>query len=380
MALKSLLLTALALSLGVAQATPVAAQDAKAGAKQKKEKKDSTKSKSKEVPTEKEMEERKAEAEALPLFKSLEPLSITLIANYKAISRDRDTLSTKRFPARIVVAGSNDTVPVQLRTRGHYRLAKCSFVPLRIEFTKKAMKGSVFEGQKSMKLGTHCQKDDLFEQYVLREYLAYRIQSIVSPIYFRVRLAHATYVDSASGNALDSRWALMVESEEHMAARAGGVVREMRRGTFDDVEQEPLMNMSVFEYMIGNTDFSMFALHNIRIITSPVGQLLPVPYDFDFSGLVDARYATPDPKLPIKTVRDRLFRGPCKSDAEWKPVLDGFRSKKEEVLALYDSLPGLDKGYAKDAKQYLNDFFRTLDRAGDTRAEIIQNCLKQGGT
>ena len=165
-----------------------------------------------------------------------------------------------------------------------------------------------------------------------------------------------------------------------MAARAGGVVREMRRALFDNVDEEILLNMTIFEYMIGNTDWSISALHNVRIVATPTGQLIPIAYDFDFSGLVDARYASVDPRLPIKRVRDRLFRGPCKTAEEWEPTLAGFRSKKSEVLALYDSLPGLDKGYAKDSQDYLRDFFRILDRASDVRGEIVENCNRQGGT
>ncbi len=387
MAVRTLLLTALALTLGSGINAPVGAQDTKGAAKEKKPPKDSTKKKApkdstkvKGIPTEKEIAERRIEAEGLPLFTSAEPLTFTLIANYKALSRNRDTLSTRRFPAKLILDGASDTMPVQLRTRGHYRLAKCSFVPLRIEFAKKDVKGTPFDGQKSLKLGTHCQGDNLYEQYVLREYQAYRVHAIVSPRGFRVRLARATYVDSASLKVIDTKWALMVESEDHMAARAGGVLRETRRALFDDVEQEPLMNMSVFEFMIGNTDWSIYALHNVRMVTTPTGQLLTIPYDFDFSGLVGTRYATPDPKMNIKTVRDRLYRGPCKPADELELTLAGFRSKKAHVLAVYDSLPGLDKGYAKDAKEYLGDFYRILDRAGDTRAYMIENCNRKGGT
>ncbi|MBV6522266.1 MAG: hypothetical protein MNPFHGCM_02412 [Gemmatimonadaceae bacterium] len=370
MALKSLLLAALALMLG---ADAMAGQDSG-------KKKSRDPARLKEMPSDEDLAKRRAESEALPLFKSHDPLAFTLIANFRALSRDRDTLSTKRFAARLVVAGTTDTIPMRLRTRGHYRLAKCSFVPLRMEFTKKTVDGSPFENEKSLKLGTHCQKDDLYEQYVLREYLVYRIQQLVSPIAFRVRLARVTYVDSASMNSQGTYWGLIVESEEHMAARFGGIVRELRRATFDDVEQVPLLGMSLFEYMIGNTDWSLYALHNVRVISTPSGEILPVPYDFDFSGLVDARYATPDPKLPIRNVRQRLFRGPCKAVEEWAPVVARFVGKKAEVMALYDSLPGLDKGYAQDAKEYLADFYRTIERPGDMRAEIVENCNRKGGT
>lgn len=386
MALRSLMLAAVALTIMVGGAQPSPAQQGKAPAKEKKPGKDSTKSKVKDptrikqAPTDAQIAERKAEAEALPLFRSTEPVAFTLIANYKAIGRDRDTLSTRRFPGRLVLDGATDTIPVQVRTRGHYRLSKCSFVPLRIEFPKKETKGTPFDGQKSLKLGTHCEKGDLYEQYVLREHLAYRMQALVSPRYFRTRLARATYVDSASGKTVDTKYALLVESEEHMGARAGGTVNELRGGVFNDVDEGALLNLSLFEYMIGNTDWSIYALHNVRIVQTPLAQLFPVAYDFDFSGLVQTRYSTPDPRLPIKSVRARLFRGPCRSAAEWEPVVAPFRQAKAHVLAIYDSLPPLDPGYAADTKKYLGEFFRTLERPGDFKADIIDHCNREAGT
>lgn len=355
----------------VALATGLPAQDS-ARSKEKK---------SKEMPSAETIAKRHKEADAQPLFASSAPLTFTLIANYKAISKDRDTLSTKRFAGRLVIAnaaGTPETLAVAVRTRGHYRLAKCYFVPLRLEFPKKETKGTVFEDQRSLKLGTHC--DASSEQIVLREYLAYQIHELVSPFYFQTRLARVTYVDSASGKTVDTKYGMFVENEDQMAARADGVLRELRRATFDDVEAAPLMNMSLFEYMIGNTDWSMYALHNVRMVQRPDGELIPVPYDFDFSGLVGARYATPDPKLPIRNVKERLFRGPCKTVDEWAPIVAPFQAAKSKVLALSDSIPSLEKGYAGDARRYLEDFYRTLDRASDFKGDIIDNCNRKGAS
>jgi hypothetical protein len=322
----------------------------------------------------------KAKAEALPLFRERAPLTFTLIANFKRIARERDTLSTRRFPGTLIVPGPEgrvDTIPVQLRTRGHYRLARCSFVPMRVEFPKKASRGTPIEGQDGIKLSTHCERNGEYEQYVLREYLAYRVHELVSPIGFRARLAHGTYVDSASGKTQVSRFAFFVVSEQEMAARAGGRVEQLRGALFADVDEEALLNMSVFNYMIGGHDWSMYALHNVRLVVSANGRVLPVPYDFDFSGLVNARYATPDPKLNIRSVRARLNRGPCRTREQLEPTLARFRSVRTAVLALYDSLPALDKGYASDAKDYLTDFFRTIDRPGDVKAELVDICSRQ---
>lgn len=368
-----------------AQDTSRAAKAAKGGKTPKGEKggkRDTTtgEPKQKSIPTEEQIAARRREAEALPLFASTEVLPFTLIANFKALSKDRDTLSTKRFPAKLIVAGgnaTNDTLDVNLRTRGHYRLAKCTFAPLRVEFPKKSAKATPFEGQKALKLGTHCADNDLMEQYVLREYLAYRVHALVSPLAFRVRLAKATYVDSASGKVVDSRYAMFVENEDHMAARASSFIQEARGASFEDVDQDALLTLTLFEYMIGNTDFSIYALHNVRLIQSLGGTVRPVPYDFDFSGLVATRYSMPDPKLPIKSVRERLYRGPCKTVEEWAPTIARFRASRDQVMSLYPSVPGLDKSYQRDAQDYLQQFYQFLDRPRDLRAELVENCNRK---
>ena len=333
-----------------------------------------------EMPSPEKLAERKLEADALPLFRDRAPLEFTLIANFKRLAKERDTLSTRRFAGTVIVAGEGgrvDTIPVKLRTRGHYRLARCSFVPLRVEFPGKASKGTPFEHEDALKLGTHCERSGEYEQYVLREYLAYRIHELVSPIGFRARLARATYVDSASAKPIDTRFALFLESEEHMAARAGGVVRPLRGALFEDVDSTALLNMTVFNYMIGGHDWSMYALHNVRLVVQPTGTLLPVPYDFDFSGLVETRYAIPDPRLGIRSVRARLNRGPCRTREQLEPTLARFRSVRSQVLALYDSLPGLDKRYAGDAKRYLGDFFDTIERPGLVKAALVDVCSRK---
>ncbi|MFN8580948.1 MAG: hypothetical protein U0163_08250 [Gemmatimonadaceae bacterium] len=367
--------------LAIPSVMPVYGQDSTKAGKPREAKTKPKGPKLRSPPSGPEAIEGKREAEALPLFASNDVLPFTLIANFKQLFRERDTLSTKRFSARLIVrsaAGRTDTVPVQLRTRGHYRLAKCSFAPIRVEFERKSTRGTVFEGQKSLKLGTHCAGGDLSEQYVVREYAAYRVHSIVAPLAFRARLARATYADSATGKDIDTKYAMFVENEDHVAARVQGAVQELRGATFDDLDANDLLSQTLFEYMIGNTDWSIYALHNIRLVQTVDGAFHPVPYDFDFSGLVGTRYAIPDPKLPIKTVRDRLFRGPCRSFDAWGPTLARFKESKARVLAVYDSLPALDKSYARDARDYLADFFRTIERPSDAKAAIVDTCSDKG--
>jgi hypothetical protein len=129
--------------------------------------------------------------------------------------------------------------------------------------------------------------------------------------------------------------------------------------------------------MIGNSDISIIKLHNVKLMVTQ-RTIYPVPYDFDFSGLVDAPYANPDPKLGIATVRDRIYRGPCRSEAEFDLVLEKFRAKKSEVMALYDSLPDLNPGYCKQTRTYLENFYAAVER-NRVKKTLVDGCVRAPG-
>jgi hypothetical protein len=129
--------------------------------------------------------------------------------------------------------------------------------------------------------------------------------------------------------------------------------------------------------MIGNTDMSMFLQHNIRLVQTQAGQRYTVPYAFDYSGLVDAPYAIPAKHLGLGSVRDRSYRGPCRTAVELEPVFARFRTLKPEIMAIYDTLPGLSDSSRKESKAYLEQFYRTIDRPGDVKRAFIDDCDKR---
>ena len=325
-------------------------------------------------------------AVARPLFATRTPLPFTLIANFSAIGKDRDSLSRTRYGGTLVVkdeAGAERRIAVQLRTRGHFRLKKstCRFVNLLVLFPgkKEETVGTPFDGQKSLKLGAHCQDDDRYEQLLRREYLAYALYNEITPRSFRARLGAATYMDSASGKQVASRAAMFIENEDDVAARQGGRVREFRRALFDDVDGPTLDRMAIFEYMIGNTDWSIYALHNVRLVVTDAAGVLPIPYDFDFSGLVNAPYAGPAPQLQITSVRDRLFRGPCRAWDDLAPTVSDFTSRKAQLMALPRQVPGLSDGDRRDVEDFLSAFFSTASDRGEAKRTFIDGCLRKPG-
>ncbi len=325
---------------------------------------------------------RHLEADARPLFANTSPLEFTLTANFSLINKDRKPESTTRYPGVLTVAGADGTpreIAVKLSARGHFRrmARNCSLVPLRVEFPREGMTGTAFDGQTTLKLGTGCGDSKDYEQITLREYLQYPLLNLVSPLSFRARLGRAVYVDEKSKKKSAPRYALFIEHENDVARRAEGRIVELKRVMFKDVTDQSLDHMMLFEYMIGNTDMSIWALHNVRLVQKPNRTLLVVPYDFDLSGLVNAPYATPDRKLGLRTVVDRMYRGPCRSTDEMDAAAQPFRAKRAEMMALIDAVPDLDATLRREVKNYLEGFFRTIDKPASIKKQFVDGCKPQ---
>jgi hypothetical protein len=324
-------------------------------------------------PDAKTIESRRAGAEGRKLFASDDPLPFTLTADFKAIDDDKNPDSTKVYQATIEFAGPDGQpkiVPVELRPRGHSRRIICSFVPVRITFPKALVKGTIFDGMTSVKLGVHC-KGELAD-IIVREYAAYKIDNLLTPLSFRVRSATGTYVDVKTKKTIDTRFGMFIEDDDDVARRASGRLTDEQQLRFANVDMDTVTTMLLFEYMIANTDVSLAAQHNIRVVELPTGQKYPVPYDFDYGGLINAPYAVPAAQLHIDTVRDRVYRGPCRPAADLAPILAKFESIKAAVMAIYDTLPIVKSAYRTEAKKYLADFYKTIESPGSVKHEFTE--------
>ena len=328
-----------------------------------------------------------APAEAQRLFRSTDPVEVTFTTSLKQLIRERDSLNLKPHPALMTFkdsAGKDVNVPVVLRARGHFRrqARNCDFPPIRWDAKRDDVNNTLFQGLTRLKITTNCRPGNQdYEQYIIGEYAAYRLYQAISPMYFRTRLAHITYKDSAGPKSAPDvvSWAFFTEDDGEMARQNKLKILDQTGALFEDVEQKQLMTTMLFEYMIGNTDASIAALHNIVLARDSLTQhLMPVAYDFDWSGLINPRYAFPDARLKIKRVTDRLHRGPCKPLAEWKPVFAHFLSKRAATDSIYASIPQMNPARVKTAKEYLNEFWKTISDDRQAKYEIVEECQKQG--
>ena len=317
---------------------------------------------------------RKTDAESRKLFQEGPPLEFTLTSDFSLINKERTPNNVKRFPGVLTVDGTD--LPVKLGSRGHLRLnlRTCEFVPIRVEFPRRELAGTIFEGQTALKLGTHCRNEPEYDQYVIREYLTYRLSNLVTPLSFRARLAQVTYVETRTKKTLSTLRALFLEHETDVARRlAGRQVRQLHM-VFNEFNRDALTTVMMVEYMLGNTDYSIWALHNFVIVQDKRRRFLPVPYDFDLSGMVHTPYAAPDERLPLRSVTDRLYRGPCRTVDEFNMAAEPFRAHKTEMMTAIDSVVGLSAPNKREMRDYLESFFRRIATPESIKKTFVDGC------
>lgn len=320
-----------------------------------------------------------------PLFREKAPVELTLTTNLRDLLRERDSTSLRWFGAEMTYAdgsGAPRTVATDLRARGHFRrqARNCAFPPLFLRAGRDAREGTLLQGNPRLKLVTPCRptvRD--YQQYILLEYLVYQLYEQVQPVHHRTRLARITYRDSSERVQPIGVTAFFLEVEEEVADEHGLTFLEQTGALWDDVDGPTLDRLALFQYFVGNTDWSLAALHNMSIFRTEAGLFVPVAYDFDWSGAVNARYSFPNPKLGIRRVTDRLHRGPCRSAEQWAPTIARFKAARpamDSILAA--GVPGLDSRLLKDTREWLDGFWPILDDPRRFKREVIDECQRHG--
>lgn len=315
---------------------------------------------------------------AARLFRTKEPLVMSLQADFKTVFKDRDSTSTKRYPAVLKYVGDKgDTVSldVQLATRGHFRLRTCEFTPLKVYFDKEKTKGTEFSGEGSLKLTPHCMRADRHTQNIYVEYAIYGMYNLLTPISLKARLATITWIDPNNPKFGITRPGFWTQDEDDMAKTLRGKILMQQGGHSEEMEPKQMTLTEMFQYMIGNTDFSLSYLHNYRIIqTDTSTSWYAMAYDFDWSGLVDAPYANPDYRLGIKRTTDRLYRGGCHDPAILNEEVGLFKAKKDSIYGTLREIKGLTPARLKEAEEFLNDFYKDLNDPGTVKRVFNQPC------
>lgn len=321
-----------------------------------------------------------AQNENLDIFASEDPLKITLEFDQKQLLKGKYKGAYMPAQFHIELADSAAvSTPIRIRARGNSRRKYCLLPPIKLNFKDPESDQSRFMGLSTLKLVTPCKNNETFQQYVYTEYLAYRMFNQISPISFKVRLVDLTYIDSKGKKDPYHAYGFLIEHVDHMAARNTSREVEVPKFSQKLVDMGYMAKVAVFQFAIGNTDWLVENLHNVKLIqlnTFSKQEIYAVPYDFDYSGLVNTIYAVPHEDLGLTSVQERLYRGLCFSKEELESVFQLFRERKTEIFALIDNFDMLEDSHRNAVGKYIEEFYQIIDNPVFVRNQIQGYCIK----
>lgn len=315
------------------------------------------------------------------LFESDEILEISLKGDFNKLFKNT-TGEPLYFDFSISYTDSSNTQiskPLRVRTRGHFRreMKICNYPPLLLNFSKKDLESTVFQGQDKLKLVMPCQG----EKYVMREFYVYKLYNLFTPKSFKVRLVRLNIEDeSGKSKDYDPLMVFLIEEEEQMAERNQMTSLDQELIRPEKIEPQDFHRMAVFQYLIGNTDWSIQYRQNIKLLRGPdMANPIAVPYDFDHSGIVRAPYALPAPELLLSSITERRYRGYCIEDMQFfEKTFSEFLAQKEAIYSLYSQSTLLDEKYIKSTIKFLDDFYATINNQKKSKYELQYPCLADG--
>lgn len=303
-------------------------------------------------------------------------IDLYLTLNWKDMERHKKNQAY--LPAQVKLMtphGDSLHLDLKVRTRGHMRLDICSYPPVKLKFDKSELAKHSLSSLNEMDLVHHCRDGDQYDQYLLREYMCYRLFELISPYHFHVQLVRLHYDNPTGAEAHETSYAFLVENPEELVDRLQSKLNNNKIVTSAAVERLLFLRMCLFQFMIGNTDWYLPLRHNIEFIGVPGFRLLvTVPYDFDYSGIVDAPYAAHHESLKLPSVTIRYYQGWCQTEDEVKDAVKIFEDQKEKILSMCDHIQGFSERSKKYTKDYLEDFFTIIENPRKLENQIIKHC------
>ena len=316
-----------------------------------------------------------------PLFQSHAPLKVVITAPLSTLVRDRS--ESEDLPGVFSYREADGTpldLDIQVRARGNFRHRHCDFPPVTLNFKRSEVEGTLFDQQNKLKMVAHCKITRRYEQSVVREYLAYRLLNSVTDVSFGVRLLQVTWVDSDERMGRMVRSAFLIEHKNRLADRIGREEQEIEYTEVSAIEPEHLNLASMFQYLIGNVDFSPIAgsndecCHNYEMFGRDVDSLVAIPYDFDFSGFVYAPNALPDTERGVKRVGQRVYRGYCVNNGYVEDSISDFQEARDALYALVADQMELEPNVRQNVARYMDEFYEIINDPREVEQKIIDKC------
>jgi hypothetical protein len=306
-------------------------------------------------------------------FDSDEILEVTLETDFKnLISEKREG---KYQLASLII--KDNSYAIRVKTRGNFRLENCSFPPIFLNFSKTEFAGNTNENLKKIKMVNACKMQDSYIKLVLREYQIYRAYNLMTDNSFKVRLLKINYVDTSKKMKPETLYGFVIEEDKIMAERLDGMIIKRKNIRDQACELDHVIMLSIFQFMIGNTDWQIANLQNMRLVKlTDAAEPKPyaIPYDFDYTGMVNASYAIPAKILGIESVRERLYWGKCYPEEDIAAAIERFYKNKDAIYQLYQNFALFDKGSLKYSLTYLDSFYRIIEDEKRWKRYFIKNC------
>jgi hypothetical protein len=311
-----------------------------------------------------------AQPSALSLFEAEEIPYAVLETDMRLLIKNKFREEYQPATLKIVQAhGDTTAYAVEIRSRGNMRKEVCYYPPFFIKFEKGAY------SHHKLKCVNICRDTDANEIYLLKEFIAYKIYHRLTRKGLDAHLIRVTYTDTEDVSKSMTRYAFVLQDEDEMAERFSGRVIEAQSINPDFFDPEQLALFSFFQYMIGNTDWDFGNAHNVKVFTDPeTNTLIPVPYDFDYSGFVNTTYAVPHETVPVEHVTDRYNKCYCISEEMCEKTRLAILQQKEAIIADIESLNCLKRKSQKDCISYLEPFFKMLEDSKQTWRVFVRDC------
>lgn len=291
-----------------------------------------------------------------------EAVNMTLECDLTTIIEQKKT--NQYFPATLRTADGK-TYKAEVKPRGKFRRKISAFPPLKLKFKKKELIAEGLDTLNEIKLVLPCFESERGNELIIKEYLAYRMFETLTDASIRARLIRLTIRDTHVEKSKPAMYAILLEDEEELVSRLNGEINEEYGIPADSLNLNQASLAVMFEYMIGNTDWDISMQRNVRLVKAPLtGKSLVIPYDFDFSGLVGAPYATPSSESGLKSVKDRFLMSYGIKTEHLRRALNTIQANRSALLGICKS-KHLSFEASEEMSSYLRRFFDKMESKGE---------------
>lgn len=314
----------------------------------------------------------------LNIFVDETPMDLTLKYDITAFIKNK--VKGEYLDAELVVHYKNfsETKNIRLKARGNNRRKQCFFPPIFLNFKTDPLVNSELEGFNKIKLVTHCSTSKVHTDYLLKEYLVYKLYNVLTDNSFRVQLLDIKYIDTGEKERNYDKYGILIEPIELLVARKksievnGEIIRE------NNVIEEDADIVALFQYMIGNTDWRIKGGHNtqyIKSLTKVTDKVTPIPYDFDFAGFVGTHYSHPQSWTSIKNVQEREYLGYCRnSDEAYLKTINLFLDKKDQIIKTIELFSYVSEQERERLIKYIESFYDLLNNPNRFISTLKSQC------